>query len=74
MKGYGIIRPHDVDRDNPSTDGQVFDLLEFSYAFGLTNIGNTFMICHATRTSLHLWSQDLQSQLNRRSSELCLTS
>lgn len=33
MKGYGIIWPHDVDRSNPPTDGQVFDLLEFSYEF-----------------------------------------
>jgi len=33
MKGYGIIWPHDVDRDNPPTDGQIFDLLEFSYEF-----------------------------------------
>jgi len=33
MKGYGIIWPHDVDRSNPPTDWQVFDLLEFSYEF-----------------------------------------
>ncbi len=33
MKGYGIIWPHDVDRSNPPTDGQIFDLLEFSYEF-----------------------------------------
>src|SRR5262249_2519640 len=33
MKGYGIIWPHDVDRSNPPNDGQVFDLLEFSYEF-----------------------------------------
>jgi hypothetical protein len=33
MKGYGIIWPHDVDRDNAPTDGQMFDLLEFSYEF-----------------------------------------
>ena len=33
MKGYGIIWPHDVDRDNPPIDGQIFDLLEFSYEF-----------------------------------------
>jgi hypothetical protein len=33
MKAYGIIWPHNVDRDNPPTDGQVFDLLEFSYEF-----------------------------------------
>jgi hypothetical protein len=30
MKGYGVISPHDLDRDNPPTDGQVFDLLELS--------------------------------------------
>ena len=33
MKGYGIIWPHDADRDNPPSDGQIFDLLEFSYEF-----------------------------------------
>ncbi len=33
MKGYGIIWPQDVDRGNPPTDGQIFDLLEFSYEF-----------------------------------------
>jgi hypothetical protein len=33
MTGYGIIWPHDVDRDNPPNDGQIFDLLEFSYEF-----------------------------------------
>ena len=33
MKGYGIIWPYEVDRDNPPTDGQVFDLLEFSHEF-----------------------------------------
>ncbi|MEX2283672.1 MAG: hypothetical protein WEE89_14400 [Gemmatimonadota bacterium] len=33
MKGFGIISPHDVLRTNPPTDGQLFDLLEFSYEF-----------------------------------------
>ena len=33
MKGYGIVWPHDVDRDSSPTDGQIFDLLEFSYEF-----------------------------------------
>jgi AbiJ N-terminal domain 4 len=33
MTGYGIIWPHDVDRNNPPNDGQIFDLLEFSYEF-----------------------------------------
>ena len=28
MKGYGIIWPHDVDHENPASDGQVFDLLD----------------------------------------------
>jgi hypothetical protein len=33
MRGYGIIWPHDVDRNNLPTDGQVFDPLEFSYEY-----------------------------------------
>ena len=33
MKGYNIVWPHDVDRDSSPTDGQIFDLLEFSYEF-----------------------------------------
>ena len=33
IKGYGTIWPHDVDRNKPPTDGQLFDLLEFSYEF-----------------------------------------
>ncbi|HEY2904287.1 MAG TPA: hypothetical protein VGJ29_00195 [Vicinamibacterales bacterium] len=30
---YGIIWPNDVDRNDPPADGQIFDLLEFSYEF-----------------------------------------
>jgi hypothetical protein len=33
MKGYGVIWPGRIDRNNPPSDGQVFDLLEFAYEF-----------------------------------------
>lgn len=33
MEGYGLLWPHAVDRDNPPTDGQIFDLVEFAYEF-----------------------------------------
>ncbi len=33
MKGYGVIRPDSVDGDNPPSDAQIFDLLEFAYEF-----------------------------------------
>ena len=33
MKGYGIVWPHDADRDAAPADSQIFDLLEFSYEF-----------------------------------------
>lgn len=31
MKGYGLLWPGDIDRQNPPEDGHIFDLLEFSY-------------------------------------------
>lgn len=31
MEGYGLPWPRDIDRDNPPSDGQIFDLVEFSY-------------------------------------------
>jgi AbiJ N-terminal domain 4 len=33
MKGYGLLWPADIDRQNPPDDGHIFDLLEFSYEF-----------------------------------------
>lgn len=33
MEGYSLLWPHAVDRDNPPSDGQIFDLVEFSYEF-----------------------------------------
>lgn len=33
MKGYGVLWPRDVDRENPPADGQIFDLIEFAYEF-----------------------------------------
>ena len=33
MKGYGVLWPHDIDRENPPDDGRIFDLAEFAYEF-----------------------------------------
>jgi hypothetical protein len=33
MKGYGLLWPPDIIRHDPPDDGQIFDLLEFSYEF-----------------------------------------
>jgi hypothetical protein len=31
MKGYGLLWPGEIDKQNPPEDGHIFDLLEFSY-------------------------------------------
>lgn len=33
MRGYGVLWPGDIDRENPPGDGRIFDLIEFSYEF-----------------------------------------
>lgn len=44
MEGYGLLWPRgEFDRDNPPSDGQIFDLVEFGYEF----------IAEATDPSLH---------------------
>lgn len=34
MEGFGLLWPHDAfDQDNPPSDGEIFDLVEFAYEF-----------------------------------------
>jgi len=63
MKGYGVIWPHDVDRDNPPMDGQIFDLLEFSYE----------VIAEAKDPSYHSYMSHSHYNYDRESGRLKFT-
>jgi hypothetical protein len=60
MEAYGLLWPRgDFDRYNPPSDGQMFDLLEFSYEF----------IAEAKNPSLHAYMSHSHYHYDRESGQ-----